>query len=204
MTQNELQTLMTRSLLDVFNQRDPQQRAAAIDEVYSPDIVFYEEQSNVMGAAAMLERAQDLLDGAPGFVFAPVGQPAINHDLGRQPWTFGPPDGPPVVFGTDIAGIAATASRRCTCLSNRRPPDTHTIPNGYWWRRPATPSNGQELDHDDQTEAGSPDRHTGRASAAPARAPVGEDAESILQQVREKSGVELDAMRLEMVRLRAR
>jgi hypothetical protein len=49
---------------------------------------------------------QQLLDGAPGFVFTPVGQPAINHDLGRQPWTFGPPDGPPVVFGTDIARIS--------------------------------------------------------------------------------------------------
>lgn len=37
---------------------------------------------------------------------------------------------------------------------------------------------------------------------APARAPVGEDAEHILQQVREKSDAELDAMRLAMVGLR--
>jgi SnoaL-like domain len=106
MTTNATQNLMTRSLLDVFNQRDPKQRADAIREVYSPDIVFYEADGTVTGAAALHERVQQLLDGAPGFVFAPVGQPVVNHDLGRQPWTFGPPDGPPVVFGTDIARIA--------------------------------------------------------------------------------------------------
>jgi hypothetical protein len=106
MTTNEHQSLMTRSLSDVFNQRDPQQRATAIGEVYSTDIVFYEEDGTVTGAAALDERVQQLLDGAPGFVFKPVGQPVINHDLARQAWTFGPPDGPPVVFGTDIARIA--------------------------------------------------------------------------------------------------
>lgn len=106
MTTNESQNLMTRSLLDVFNQRDPQQRAAAIGEVYGPDIVFYEEDGSVAGAAALQERVQQLLDDAPGFVFTRVGRPVVNHDLGRQPWTFGPADGSPVVFGTDIARIA--------------------------------------------------------------------------------------------------
>jgi NAD(P)-dependent dehydrogenase (short-subunit alcohol dehydrogenase family) len=37
---------------------------------------------------------------------------------------------------------------------------------------------------------------------APTRAPIGEDAEKILQQVREKSDAELDALRLEAVGLR--
>jgi hypothetical protein len=106
MTTNEHSKLMTRSLLDVFNQRDPQQRASAIREVYSPDIVFYEQDDIVSGPEALHARVQQLLDGAPGFVFEPVGQPAVNHDMGRQPWQFGPPDGPPVIFGTDIAQIA--------------------------------------------------------------------------------------------------
>lgn len=106
MTTTQHQTLMTRSLHDVFNQRDPEKRAAAISEVYGPDIVFYEADDSASGTAALQARVQQLLDGAPGFVFTPVGQPAINHDLGRQPWTFGPPDGPPVVFGTDIARIS--------------------------------------------------------------------------------------------------
>jgi hypothetical protein len=106
MTTNQPTNLMTRSLLEVFNQRDPQQRAAAIDEVYTADIVFYEADDVTTGPEALQERVQQLLDGAPGFVFEPVGQPAMNHDVGRQPWKFGPPDGPPVIFGTDIARIA--------------------------------------------------------------------------------------------------
>ncbi len=105
MTGNEHRTLMTRSLLDVFNQRNSEQRATPIGEIYGPDIVFYEAEGSITGTAALQDRVQQLLDGAPGLVFTPVGQPAINHDLGRQPWTFGPPDGPPVVFGTDIARI---------------------------------------------------------------------------------------------------
>ena len=76
-------------------------------EIYSPGIVFNEEDGTVTGTAALQERVQQLLGGAPGFVFTPAGQPIINHDLGRLPWTLGPPDGPPVVFGTDIARIAS-------------------------------------------------------------------------------------------------
>lgn len=106
MTSNPIQNLMTRSLLDVFNQRDRQQRATAIGEIYSPDIVFYEGDGEVSGPTELEERVQQLLEGAPGFVFTPIGAPAVNHDLGRQPWSFGPPDSPPVVFGTDIARIA--------------------------------------------------------------------------------------------------
>jgi hypothetical protein len=105
MTTEETRTLMTRSLLDVFNQRDPKQRAAAVAEVYSPDIVFYEVDATTTGRVALVTRVQQLLDGVPGLTFKPVGEPALNHDVGRQPWTLGPPDGPPVVFGTDIARI---------------------------------------------------------------------------------------------------
>ena len=39
----------------------PQQRAAAIGEVYSADIVFYEDDGTVIGAAALDERVQHLL-----------------------------------------------------------------------------------------------------------------------------------------------
>ena len=106
MTSDPMQNLMTRSLLHVFNQRDRKQRTAAIGEIYSPDIVFYERDGEVSGPVALEERVQQLLEGAPTFVFTPVGPPAVNHDLGRQPWTFGPPNSPPVVFGTDIARIA--------------------------------------------------------------------------------------------------
>jgi hypothetical protein len=106
MTANATENLMTRSLLDVFNERDPHRRATAISEVYSPTIAFYEQDGVATGPAALDERVQQLLDGAPGFVFAPVGRPIVNHGMGRQPWTFGPPAGTPAVTGTDIARLA--------------------------------------------------------------------------------------------------
>ena len=98
-----VQQLMHRSLLDVFNERDAERRAAAIAAVYSADVTFYEPGEAIRGPAALGARVQQLLDGAPGWVFRPAGAASVNHDLGRLTWHFGPEGGPPVVIGTDIA-----------------------------------------------------------------------------------------------------
>lgn len=95
--------LMTRSLLDVFNERDAERRAAAISAVYSPDVTFYEREGAVEGPAALDATVQKLLDGAPGWVFTPAGEVSVNHNLGRLPWQFGPAGAAPVVTGTDVA-----------------------------------------------------------------------------------------------------
>ena len=98
-----VQHLMHRSLLDVFNERDAERRAAAIAAVYSPDVTFYEPDDAIHGPAALGARVQQLLDGAPGWVFRPAGAASANHDLGRLTWHFGPEGGPVVVTGTDVA-----------------------------------------------------------------------------------------------------
>jgi hypothetical protein len=100
-----VQQLMTRSLLDVFNERDPERRAAAISAVYSPDVTFYEPDEVIEGPAALDRKVQQLLDGAPGWVFRPAGEVSTNHNLGRLTWHFGPDGEPPVVTGTDVAII---------------------------------------------------------------------------------------------------
>ncbi len=102
-TVTTLERLMMRSLLDVFNERDEQQRLQAMREVYTPDIAFYEPASEARGQAEVSAQVQRLLDGAPGWTFRPVGEVLVNHDHGRLDWGFGPPDGPPQVLGTDIA-----------------------------------------------------------------------------------------------------
>ena len=103
----DLQRLMSRSLLDVFNERDPERRADAIAEVYSPSIRFYEQDEVVSGTGALSQRVQQLLDGTPpDWVFVPAGNISVNHDLGRLSWALGPEGAAPVVTGTDIA-IAA-------------------------------------------------------------------------------------------------
>jgi hypothetical protein len=95
--------LMTRSLLDVFNERDPERRAAAIREVYSPDVTFNEPADHSTGHEQLAARVQELLDDAPGWVFRPAGDVSVNHDLGRLTWHFGADGQPPVVTGTDVA-----------------------------------------------------------------------------------------------------
>ena len=98
-----VKALMLRNLSEVFNERDPERRTAAIAEVYSADPVFYEQDNVVEGRDALHARVQELLDGAPGFVFTTEDGATENHNVGRLTWHLGPPDAPAVVTGTDIA-----------------------------------------------------------------------------------------------------
>jgi len=94
---------MRRNLNEVFNERDPDRRTAAIAEVYGADPVFYEQDNVVEGREALHARVQALLDDAPGFEFTAEGEARANHNVGRLTWHLGPPGAPPVATGTDIA-----------------------------------------------------------------------------------------------------
>jgi hypothetical protein len=94
--------LLHRNLLDVFNERDATRRARAIAEVYTQDVTFTDAEGVVTGPLALERRAQEILDGAPGFVFRPVEPSRVVGDLGVLSWHFGPEGEPPVVSGTDI------------------------------------------------------------------------------------------------------
>ncbi len=96
--------LVTRSLLQVFGERDPAARREAAGEVFSPDVVFRDGEDELHGVDALLTKVEGLLAGAPAdWVFAAAGPAQEIADLGRASWTFGPPGAPPVVRGTDIA-----------------------------------------------------------------------------------------------------
>lgn len=105
--------LMQQNLLGVFNERDPERRAAVVAQTYASDAVFHDPERTVTGREAISAAAQAVLDGAPGFVFAPRG-PLYESagSLGALPWQFGPEGGDPVVTGMDIAlvedGLIAT------------------------------------------------------------------------------------------------
>src|SRR5689334_1241798 len=95
--------LMHANLLEVFAERDPERRWAAIERTYTDDVVFLDPDEVVQGRPALTEKAQRILDDAPGLVFAPAGPVHANHDLAYQAWTFGPDGAAPVVTGTDVA-----------------------------------------------------------------------------------------------------
>ena len=52
-----ISTLLTRNLHDVFGENDPERRRAAIDELYTEDVVFYDPSKGVYGTAEALSPA---------------------------------------------------------------------------------------------------------------------------------------------------
>ena len=98
-----IRDLMHANLLDVFNERDPERRIAAIARTYTDDVVFSDPDGTVTGREALNNKAQKLLDKAPDFVFTAGGPIYENHDLGYLAWHFGPQGQSPVASGMDIA-----------------------------------------------------------------------------------------------------
>lgn len=100
-----IEALMRANLLEVFGERDPQLRAAAIGRTYAEDIVFSDPGAVVVGRDAVDAKVQKLHDETPGFVFTEAGPVYVNNDLGTLAWSYGPEGQPPVVTGFDICLI---------------------------------------------------------------------------------------------------
>jgi hypothetical protein len=97
--------LLHANLHDVFSQRDPEKRLAAIERTYAEDVRFIDPEAEVVGRKALNERAQKILDDAPAdFVLEEDGLAYVGSDTAVQPWRFGPP-GSPVVRGIDILTV---------------------------------------------------------------------------------------------------
>jgi len=99
--------LLQENLVRVFSERDRQRRQVAIAEIYAPDAVLYEPGTSASGHQAIDEAVEALLASLPAaFVFTAQGPALGHHGIARLRWASGPPDGPPVVTGTDVAHIA--------------------------------------------------------------------------------------------------
>jgi hypothetical protein len=62
--------LLNINLHEIFAERDPEKRCAAMEGAYVEDVRFRDPEGEVVGRQALNDRAQKLLDGAPsGFVF---------------------------------------------------------------------------------------------------------------------------------------
>jgi hypothetical protein len=94
--------LLHINLHEVFAERDPDARRAAIERAYAEDVSFIDPEGAVVGRQALNDRAQKLLDGAPaGFVFQEDSPRYISPDTAALAWRFGSP-GSPVARGIDI------------------------------------------------------------------------------------------------------
>jgi hypothetical protein len=96
--------LMQANLARVFGEPNAGRRLKAIRELYAEDAVLNEPHASARGHAEINEAVTSLLASLPpGFVFRSIGPAVGHHNVGRLKWRSGPPDGPAVVTGMDIA-----------------------------------------------------------------------------------------------------
>lgn len=94
--------LLHSNLHEVFAERDPERRWAAIERTYTEDVTFIDPAGAVVGQHALSDQAQKVLDGAPAsFVFEEDGPRYVGTDTAALAWRLGPP-GNPVARGIDF------------------------------------------------------------------------------------------------------
>jgi hypothetical protein len=97
--------LLYSNLHEVFSERDPERRRAAIERTYVEDVTFIDPEREVAGRQALSDRAQKLLDDAPAdFSLEEDGPRYLGPDTAALAWRLGPP-GSPVARGIDILTI---------------------------------------------------------------------------------------------------
>lgn len=102
----DFDALMQANLVRVFGQRDPAARIAAIRELYAENATLHEPHHSASGHAAISRAVTELLGNMPpDFVFAALQPARGHHGVGRLRWRAGPPDGPVMATGTDVAVV---------------------------------------------------------------------------------------------------
>ncbi|HEY2471511.1 MAG TPA: nuclear transport factor 2 family protein [Terracidiphilus sp.] len=98
-----ISTLLIRNLQDVFGENDPQRRRAAIDEIYTEDVVFYDPNKGVYRGRDEIDRIAGVIKAThPDFSDQPIAEPEEVGDGGRVPWVSGRPGEAPAYAGTDF------------------------------------------------------------------------------------------------------
>lgn len=101
----EATELLHSNLYEVFSERDPERRWAAIGRTYTEDVTFTDPDGEFVGWQALSDRAQELLDRASeGDAFDEDGPVYFGPGMAALAWRFGPP-GKPVARGVDILTI---------------------------------------------------------------------------------------------------
>jgi len=77
----------------------------AIVANYTEDVVWSDPEVTTSGHEALNERAQQLLDRTPDFVFTAAGPVHVLRDLGYLAFTYGVPAQPPASTGYDVAQV---------------------------------------------------------------------------------------------------
>ena len=104
----KVSTLLEDSLLKVWSERDEKQRIKIMQQIYAPDVVFYESDAGpaIAGHQPMNELIKKLQSQWPAtFGFVLTTPVVSNHGVSHVAWTLGVPHEPPAASGMDIALI---------------------------------------------------------------------------------------------------
>ena len=100
---HSISTLLIRNLRDVFGENDPERRRAAIEEIYTEDVVFYDPKNGVYRGRDQIDRIAGAIKAThPDFRYQPIAEPEEVGDGGRVPWVAGRPGDAPAYAGTDF------------------------------------------------------------------------------------------------------
>ena len=95
--------LLTRNLHDVFGENDPERRRAAIDEIYTEDVVFYDPSKGVYRGRDEIDRIAGAIRAThPDFRYQPIAEPEELGNGGRIQWVSGRAEEAPAYAGTDF------------------------------------------------------------------------------------------------------
>jgi hypothetical protein len=101
----EAKELLHSNLHEVFSERDPERRRAAIERTYTEDVRFIDPEGEFVGCQALTDQAQKLLDGLEAdFIFEEDGPRYVGTETAALAWRVGLP-GSPVARGIDILTI---------------------------------------------------------------------------------------------------
>jgi hypothetical protein len=105
MTQT-IHELMQGNLLEVFNERDPERRRAAISRIYAPDVHWTDDEGVSVGHAALDAKAAELHGKIGPLQFVPAGPVHKTTGFGYLAWHLvGTDADTPQASGFDVAII---------------------------------------------------------------------------------------------------
>jgi hypothetical protein len=111
---NVVKDLMKQNLLGVFSEHDAVKRRSLIVKIWDAKAVFIDPEGRYVGHTAINGAVEKLQHRFPDFAFSVLKDGDANSGVGRLPWGFGPPDGPPKITGIDV--LVASDDGRITAL----------------------------------------------------------------------------------------
>jgi hypothetical protein len=107
---NSISTLLTRNLQDVFGEKDPAIRRAAIDEPYTEDGVFYDPSKGAYRGRDEIDRVAGAIRATHlDFRYQTIAEPEETSNGGRVRWVAGRPGEAPAYAGP-ISSLPWTAA----------------------------------------------------------------------------------------------